>query len=54
VRIDAKGNLKKNVHFKAYVGHRRGKQTARETIFYRLAAGNCEEETDTAQICFTT
>ena len=36
-----------------YFGQRRDKQTARETIICRLAAGNFEDETESMQICFT-
>ena len=53
--IDAKGYA--NVHFNAYFygemtfinGQRRDKQTARETIICRLAAGNFEDETASVQ-----
>ena len=53
--IDAKGYA--NVHFNAfflwrndiYLGQRRDKQTARETIICRLATGNFEDETVSVQ-----
>jgi len=35
-----------------YFGQRRDKQTARETIICRLAAGNFEDETDSMQNMF--
>ena len=34
-------------------GQRRGRQATKETVIYRLAAGNFEDETDSVQICFT-
>ena len=46
--MDAKGYA--NEHFNAYFyGQRRDKQTARETIICRLAAGNFEDETVSVQ-----